>query len=971
MGFRINTNVAALTAHNYAQMNNRNLNTSLERLSSGLRINHAADDASGLAIADSLRAQGSALGQAIANANDGIGMVQTADGALDEYGKILDKVKTKAVQAASDGQNASSRLAIQKDIDRLMEEANNIAKTTSFNGLKLLSGAFQNKEIQVGAYAHETVKMSIASATTDQLGHTVRANLNLGSEQGGDVQLTLKSALTGKSLTLRNISVKYDNNPDHSMGALADEINRYSGETGIKATAKVSVTSSAAVTAGTTGSDFAINGITIGTVNVSNGDQDGALTTEINKHKTETGVEASLTEDGKLKLTSTDGRAIKVTGDTGGVFGSNAAQMSTIGHIELVQQGSGEFQISGIGAGATGADIKISSPVTTTKDSVLAAGSTIGAGSKIVAGSTVGGDAKVLVSNATGGMAGTASGGTQLDTSLKAGSTIAYGSTISTGTTLGGQMLVGSPTAGGANTNLTQDMLVTSGSTLKSGSVLGKGTVITTEFTEGSTTYHAGDTLTSAVTLSSDLTLTANMTLKYDSDANSSIATESTINTGSQLGADFHVGLVVTDTNDSLPSASAASTSEDYILDADTVINYSSNDDSVTIKEGSLLTSGSTLTLENTTSYAGPDLVTTTGVIKQGDDLSGWTSNTQVTLQGDQILDADLTTGALAATDDTLKTGSIIKSGFTANQVLTSVTASTGDTLTGSKDMTVAEDMTLKAGSDIRAGSTLMAGTELGDNTYVYGTGTDDALSTYLTSDIKAGSVLEDDTVLAEGSTIGGTITITQTTLESDMTIKAGSTLKFVSGANNTMLKAGTVINQDMTLNTANDGSAASEVEVHAGDVLTDDLYLDADTTLSADMLAKEDSVLAAGTTLAVNTENSGTVGLSDQTHSTLAEINVLDLESAMKAIDTLDSAIGALDTIRSDLGSVQNQLTSTINNISTTQVNVKAAESQIRDVDFAAESANFSKYNILAQSGSYAMSQANAVQQNVMRLLQ
>ncbi len=970
MGFRINTNVAALTAHNYAQMNNRNLNTSLERLSSGLRINHAADDASGLAIADSLRAQGSALGQAIANANDGIGMVQTADGALDEYGKILDKVKTKAVQAASDGQNASSRLAIQKDIDRLMEEANNIAKTTSFNGLKLLSGAFQNKEIQVGAYAHETVKMSIASATTDQLGHTVRANLNLGSEQGGDVQLTLKSALTGKSLTLRNISVKYDNNPDHSMGALADEINRYSGETGIKATAKVSVTSSAAVTAGTTGSDFAINGITIGTVNVSNGDQDGALTTEINKHKTETGVEASLTEDGKLKLTSTDGRAIKVTGDTGGVFGSNAAQMSTIGHIELVQQGSGEFQISGIGAGATGADITISSPVTTTKDSVLAAGSTIGAGSKIVAGSTVGGDAKVLVSNATGGMTGTASGGTQLDTSLKAGSTIAYGSTISTGTTLGGQMLVGSPTAGGANTNLTQDMLVTSGSTLKSGSVLGKGTVITTEFTEGSTTYHAGDTLTSAVTLSSDLTLTANMTLKYNSAAadNSSIATESTINTGSQLGADFHVGLVVTDTNDSLPSASAASTSEDYILDADTVINYAADDDSVTIKEGSLLTDGSTLTLGSGT-YAGPDLVTTTGVIKQGDAIG--TDNVQVTLVGDQILDADLTTGALSATDDTLKAGSIIKSGFTANQALTSITASTGDTLTGSTDMTVAEDMTLKAGSDIRAGSTLMAGTELGDNTYVYGTGTDDALSTYLTSDIKAGSILEDDTVLAEGSTIGGTITIAQTTLESDMTIKAGSTLKFVSGANNTMLKAGTVINQDMTLNTANDGSAASEVEVHAGDVLTDDLYLDADTTLSADMLAKEDSVLAAGTTLAVNTENSGTVGLSDQTHSTLAEINVLDLESAMKAIDTLDSAIGALDTIRSDLGSVQNQLTSTINNISTTQVNVKAAESQIRDVDFAAESANFSKYNILAQSGSYAMSQANAVQQNVMRLLQ
>jgi flagellin len=90
-----------------------------------------------------------------------------------------------------------------------------------------------------------------------------------------------------------------------------------------------------------------------------------------------------------------------------------------------------------------------------------------------------------------------------------------------------------------------------------------------------------------------------------------------------------------------------------------------------------------------------------------------------------------------------------------------------------------------------------------------------------------------------------------------------------------------------------------------------------------------------------------------------------------MAVMDIAESAQKMLDRIRSDLGSVQNQLVSTVNNISVTQVNVKAAESQIRDVDFAAESANFSKLNILAQSGSYAMSQANAVQQNVLRLLQ
>lgn len=119
------------------------------------------------------------------------------------------------------------------------------------------------------------------------------------------------------------------------------------------------------------------------------------------------------------------------------------------------------------------------------------------------------------------------------------------------------------------------------------------------------------------------------------------------------------------------------------------------------------------------------------------------------------------------------------------------------------------------------------------------------------------------------------------------------------------------------------------------------------------------------------NTENSGSVGLDASTVTNLSGVSVLNLQDAMKAIDTLDAAIGDLDTIRADLGSVQNQLVATINNISVTQVNVKAAESQLRDVDFAAESASFSKYNILAQSGSFAMSQANTVQQNVLKLLQ
>ena len=128
-----------MSSHAAAFLNNRELDSALSRLSSGLRINSAADDAAGMAIADSLKSQANSLGQSIKNANDAIGILQTADKAMDEQIKILDAIKTKATQAAADSQSALSRQAIQNDIVRLMEELDNIATTTSCNGISLLS----------------------------------------------------------------------------------------------------------------------------------------------------------------------------------------------------------------------------------------------------------------------------------------------------------------------------------------------------------------------------------------------------------------------------------------------------------------------------------------------------------------------------------------------------------------------------------------------------------------------------------------------------------------------------------------------------------------------------------------------------------------------------------------------------------------------------------------------------------------
>jgi flagellin len=194
MGFRINTNIAAMDAHQKTTLTNRGLDKSLGSLASGLRINSAADDASGLVIADSLRSQANSLGQAVRNANDAIGIIQTADKAMDEQIKILDTIKTKAIQAASDGQSASSREAIQKDVDRLISSLNNIAQTTSFNGQSLLSGKYTDKEFQVGAYSNQSVSASIGNTESVAIGNIQQTT---DSSQLGNVVSTTAASGTG------------------------------------------------------------------------------------------------------------------------------------------------------------------------------------------------------------------------------------------------------------------------------------------------------------------------------------------------------------------------------------------------------------------------------------------------------------------------------------------------------------------------------------------------------------------------------------------------------------------------------------------------------------------------------------------------------------------------------------------------------------------------------------------------------
>lgn len=375
-GMRIVTNVAALQGVVANTNNSSNLQKSLERLSTGLKINAAKDNASGLAIANQLKTQASSLKQAIDNGNQANSMMLTADKAIDEQSNILDQIKTKAIAAAQDGQNTKTRNMLQADIVRLMEELDNIANTTSFNGKMLLSGGFINQEFQVGDRSNITVKATVGSTQSSKLGLTrFETGLNVlsaGLATFGGV-LSVGTAASLRGLTLKNYdgrgnnwtfgTVKLGYKVNEGLGALAEEMNKASAETGVRATAIVQSKGVTVVQAGSTHEGFTINGVLIGKLTWEANDRNGSLVNGINAYKDTTGVTASIDGEGRLILNSTDGRGIHIRVSTAGlanlssmgiITGTGEVTYTNFGRLSLVKNSGSDIVFDMSTAGGTG-----------------------------------------------------------------------------------------------------------------------------------------------------------------------------------------------------------------------------------------------------------------------------------------------------------------------------------------------------------------------------------------------------------------------------------------------------------------------------------------------------------------------------------------------------------------------------------------------------------------------------------------
>ena len=167
MALIVNTNIASLNAQRNLGKSQSLLNKSMQRLSSGLRINSAKDDAAGLAISNRMTAQIRGLNQAARNANDGISLAQTAEGALDETTNILQRMRELSIQSANDTNTATDRASLQSEVNQLISELDRISSSTSFNGKKMLDGSFSGAKFQVGAEANQTISVSISSTASD------------------------------------------------------------------------------------------------------------------------------------------------------------------------------------------------------------------------------------------------------------------------------------------------------------------------------------------------------------------------------------------------------------------------------------------------------------------------------------------------------------------------------------------------------------------------------------------------------------------------------------------------------------------------------------------------------------------------------------------------------------------------------------------------------------------------------------
>ena len=894
----INTNVASLNSQRALNMSQSQLQTSLQRLSSGLRINSAKDDAAGLAIASRMTSQINGLTQAVRNANDGISLSQVAEGALQETGNILQRMRELSIQSANATNSSTDRKALQAEVNQLMQEMNRIASDTTYNGQKLLDGTFASQLFQVGAQANQVIQVNVQGADSETLGtntlsvnnttgvnaattvgatSTDGANMNtaLGDTDSAAIQTTidgnLQSTFTITQPDATTTTVDLSAATNISAASIATAIN-------------ASFTNSEVVAAGQNAVNIDLSNLTTGS-DASLGDviqldiqvDTSTYNLEFAGGATAADTQANFLAEFQATVGDTD---ISISQDTGNgnLFTVSSATGKNIGidnlDIHNAAQVSLDFSAGITGAGGDTAVIQLDTGTTITLTDNAGAAQTYTSTQIFNAISN-----DVLGTNLTEAPTGSVSvtGAGNLSSVSNAGGVITF---------------THAQTAAATD----EFALATDGGTYTNGTTftLTIGDIGTSVVTNASIAQNVAN----AAGYNTTTTDNDNATIDFDDGA---LTVEDENAGGANPEAATKVGFV------SLTLESG------YNVQNDTAGIFAAGANA----DQTLQIGGGSTTIANGNNV-GAQVLTIAGVTNQTISVAENASAKDI---------ADLVNNSTGST------------GVTAS----SITTATLSSLSASGKVTL--DLTGQNAVAVTVAATVSSSnlTSLAQaiNNVSGATGITAALS-------ESGAALT--LTQLDGYDIGianfsHSASVTDTTDASDVT---QSVLVTGSTGNATTLRDGGTLQE----------SGQRDSTVVGGELKFSSA--EAAFSVSSNAAANRGSLLAG---------NANSSYASDLQR--VSSISIAPADGAQAAIDILDGAIQQINSIRADLGAVQNRFESTIANLEVSVENFSAARSRIQDADFASETAELSRTQILQQAGLAMLSQANAAPQNVLALLQ
>ena len=869
----INTNFPSLNAQRNLNSSQSSLQTSLQRLSSGLRINSAKDDAAGLAISNRFTTQIKGLSQAVRNANDGISLAQTAEGALAESTNILQRVRELSIQSANSTNSSQDRLSLQSEVNQLVSELDRIANTTTFNGLKLLDGSFTAQSFQIGAEANQTINVNVSGATADTIGINKVSSTN---------------AVAGIENATSAFSVDTSGTAFNAASANGD-------------------------LATSVGNLIADQTITVGAntvaVNAASNNRDASdIATALNAI---TGVRASAAPNSAAFTVTTT----PVNADDGDVV-----------TFDLV---------TGDGAQSSTVAIKVDPATYTTQfdtalDNAVTAINTANGDSDLTYNSTTN-----SVTSAKGANIGIENYDVQDNTSIVFSAFADNDTGDGTGYTLdidGTTLAVDLSGSGDIAGNLAGNAMATA----FANAIAANGTLVANGVT--------------ATVVGNNVEITRGLTNGTGAEAALSITNFGVVGGAS---ADDNGGFTVARIDDGTLVGGGASGA---LLD-DGAGGEALTATAVTAETDTITFAGQTVT---ETGGAGNEAAVQVGTLSLFIEQAG------LNIQSDVAVGAGGILNAAANTNATLTAGSALSDASSGNFAAAQTLTITGDAVAS---VSFAADSTA---ADIAA-----AVNKESDATGVSATGRTTATISNLDTDGVVSLTLNGETVSANVTTSD------LSELATAINDKSGATGISASISNdNSSISLTHSTGEDIDFVDFTHSASATSVtslRITGGEGvavnLQDGTTLDLDSTVvggNIEFQSNGSFTIASNVDAADGGLFAGNANITNA--SSLETVNTIDISTvagANSAIDITDGALAKIDSIRADLGAIQNRFSSTISNLNTAVENFSAARSRIQDTDFAAETANLTRSQVLQQAGVAMLAQANSLPQLVLSLLQ